>query len=334
MNWFRDNRWLGTFLIGFGICLLASLFFLFSAKSGFEAATSQFNDATTERNRLEHLKPFPNEANFQQTKRDLVSYGEALNKLKEELKTQVLAMPALAPNEFQSHLRQAMNEAAEKARANKVKLPDNFQLGFDDYTASLPTTAAAPLLGQELAQIELLINILSDARIDAVTGLKRTRLPEEGAAPAATPAPGHKPGSALSAPRMLDRSTIELAFTSSPSGARRVLNQIASATQQFFIIRTLHVRNEQEKGPTRETGCGGSAAGWCGCWSTGRDANSRGSNQIYRRQRTCRSHRPNRHHQVHLLNDQIKDCANNILGSACASRATSGAAPEGIHGAA
>jgi hypothetical protein len=33
---------------------------------------------------------------------------------------------------------------------------------------------------------------------------------------------------------------------------RKVLNQMASSERQFFIVRTLHVRNEQLKGPSRE----------------------------------------------------------------------------------
>ena len=45
MNWFQQNRWLGTFLIVFGICTLLALFFLFSGKSGFEEASARFNDA-------------------------------------------------------------------------------------------------------------------------------------------------------------------------------------------------------------------------------------------------------------------------------------------------
>ena len=43
----------------------------------------------------------------------------------------------------------------------------------------------------------------------------------------------------------------DVSFASSPSAARRVVNQIASANQQFFIIRTLHVTNEKDKGPAR-----------------------------------------------------------------------------------
>jgi len=256
MNWFHENRWLGTFFIVFGISALAALYFLLSAKSGFEAATSQFSEVSAERTRLEHLNPFPNEANFRKMKQDLADYGAALSKTKDELKTQVIPVQPLAPNEFQSHLRQVMIQIGDKARANKVKLPDNFHLGFDEYTAALPNTVAAPLLGQELDQIELLMNILADAHVDGVTALKRTPLPEEKAAAAATslPAGGRKPaGATPNGLRMLERAIVELDFTASPSSARKVLNQIVSSNQQFFIIRTLHVRDEQEKGPPRET---------------------------------------------------------------------------------
>jgi hypothetical protein len=31
-----------------------------------------------------------------------------------------------------------------------------------------------------------------------------------------------------------------------------VLNQIVSSPQQFYVVRTLHVRNEKDKGPAHE----------------------------------------------------------------------------------
>ena len=64
MNWFRENRWLGTFLIVFGICALVALYFLFSARSAFIEASARFNDAAAERTRLEHLNPFPERGEF------------------------------------------------------------------------------------------------------------------------------------------------------------------------------------------------------------------------------------------------------------------------------
>jgi hypothetical protein len=254
MNWFRANRWLGTFLIVFAVSTLLALYFLFSARSAFEEAYARFNDAAAERSRLEHLDPFPSEANYRLMKAHLEKYSAALNQLKEELKPQVLPSTPLAPNEFQSRLRQAMIATAEKARANRVKLPDNFHLGFDEFTAALPNTAAAPWLGQELLQIELLMNVLIDARVDAVTALKRMPLPSEmAAAPTPSPVPGRKPANqTATGPKMLERGIVDLTFVSSQPVARKVLNQIASSNQQFYIIRILHVRNEQEKGPPHE----------------------------------------------------------------------------------
>jgi hypothetical protein len=184
-----------------------------------------------------------------------------LNQLKEELKKQVLAEVPLAPNEFQTRLRQTSATTADKAKTNRVRLPDNFHLGFDEFTAALPTTAAAPLLGQELAQIDLLMSVLIDARVDALTAFKRTPLAEEKTGTASPVPPGRKPpGQTAAGPNMLERAIVDLTFTSSPSAARKVLNQIATSNQQFFIIRSLHLRNEQEKGPTRET-AGGANAG-------------------------------------------------------------------------
>ena len=251
MNWYRENRWLGNFLIAFAVTALLALFFLFRARSGFTEASAQFNEAATERNRLEHLNPFPNEGNFRKTRAALDDYGATLTKLKAELRAQVLPVEPIAPNEFQSRLRRAIVNTTEKARANRVKLPENFHLGFDEFRTTLPTTAAAPLLGQELAQVELLFGILIDARVDAIAAVKRTTPPAEATA-APTPPPKKPSAPANAAPPVVERAIVDLTFTASPSAMRKVSNQIASAERQFFIVRTLYVRNQQLKGPARE----------------------------------------------------------------------------------
>jgi hypothetical protein len=251
MNWYRENRWLGNFLIAFAVTALLALYFLFRARSGFTEASAQFNEAATERNRLEHLNPFPNEGNFRKTRAALDDYSATLTKLKADLRAQVLPVEPIAPNEFQSRLRRAIVNTTEKARANRVKLPENFHLGFDEFRTTLPTTAAAPLLGRELAQVELLFGILIDARVDAIAAVKRTTPPAEATA-APTPPPKKPSAPANAAPAVVERTIVDLTFTASPSAMRKVSNQIASAERQFFIVRTLYVRNQQLKGPVRE----------------------------------------------------------------------------------
>jgi hypothetical protein len=238
VNWYRENRWLGNFVIAFAGAALLALWFLFHAKNDFVEASTQFNNAATERNRLEHLNPFPNEENFRKTQAALDDYGASLNKLKDELRAQTLPVVPLAPNEFQSRLRQAIVGTNEKARTNRVTLPENFHLGFDEFTTTLPTTAAAPLLGQELAQVELLLGILIDARVDAVSTLKRASLPPETAA-ATTPPAKKTAGTPNTAAPVVERAVVDRTFTASPSAMCKVLKQIASSERQFSIARTL-----------------------------------------------------------------------------------------------
>jgi hypothetical protein len=256
MNWFRQNRWLGSFLILFGLATLLALFFLWRARAAFAQATTRFEAAATERTRLERLDPFPSDPNYEKMKFYFDDYTGAVEKMKNDLKERMLPISPLAPNEFQSRLRQVTLATMEKARVNRVQLPRTFYMGFEEFASSLPATAAAPLLGQQLSQIQLLMNILIDARVDSITALKRTKLPEEGGAVAATPAPAAtgKSRAAPVAPKVFERNVVDLTFVASQPAARKVLNQIASSSQQFYIIRTLYVKNEKDKGPPRQGG--------------------------------------------------------------------------------
>ena len=147
--------------------------------SVWSEAKQTFDQATAERNRLQGLNPFPDDANYRKLKGYLERYNAALDKFKDELKADVAPAPPLAPNEFQSRLRQATVAAEERARTNNVKLPDKFQLGFDEFARMMPSTAVATLLGQELSQVQMLINILLDAKVDSITSFRRRPLPEE-----------------------------------------------------------------------------------------------------------------------------------------------------------
>jgi hypothetical protein len=171
MNWFRENRFLGTFAIVFGVAVIGAILFLFSAKGDWDEAALRFTNAATELNRLQRLTPYPSAENLRKMNAHTEDYATALGKLKEELKLRVAPAPPLKPNEFQSQLRLAINAVTDKARGTKVKLPDKFFLGFDEFVAALPDESAAPLLGQELVQIDWIVNALLEARVDQVTAL-------------------------------------------------------------------------------------------------------------------------------------------------------------------
>jgi hypothetical protein len=258
MNWFRQNRALGTLLIGFGSCTVLAGILLYWRWATWGDARQAFDQASGERSRLEHLDPFPNDTNYRKLQGYLDRYNTALDKFKDELKKEVVPAPPLAPNEFQSRLRQATVATLNRAQTNNVKLPDKFQLGFDEFATALPDTAVTPLLGQELSQVQMLINILLDAKVDSVTSFHRAPLAEEHPA-SSTPTPSPARGqtatatkTSSTAPALLQRNVVDLTFKATPTAARRVLNEIANSSGQLFIIRTLYVHNEKDKGPQRQ----------------------------------------------------------------------------------
>jgi hypothetical protein len=257
MNWFRQNRALATLLIAFGVCVLFAGILLYWRWATWSDARQTFDQAAAEKNRLDRLDPFPNDANYRKLQGNLDRYNTALDKFKDELKKEIVPAPPLAPNEFQSRLRQATVATQNRAQTNNVKLPDKFQLGFDEFAMALPDTAATPLLGQELSQIQMLINILLDAKVDSVTSFRRAPLPEEHAASSTpTPSPAGRTATAtktaMPPPTSLKRNIVDLTFKATPAAARKVLNEIANSSGQFFIIRTLYVHNEKDKGPSRQ----------------------------------------------------------------------------------
>src|SRR5262249_1160448 len=78
-----------------------------------------------------------------------------------------------------------------------------------------------------------------------------------GASPTPTPSPGARIVAAAKAagtptPTLIKRNVVEVTFKAAPGAARKVINEITSSTGQFFIIRTLYVHNEKDKGPPRE----------------------------------------------------------------------------------
>ena len=268
MKWFQQNRALGTLLLVSGICILLGAALLYWRWSVWSDAKQTFDQASADRNRLQGLDPFPNDANYKKLQGYLERYTAALDKFKDELKNEMAPEQELAPNEFQSRLRQATLAAQERARTNSVKLPDNFQLGFDEFSRIMPGTAVAPLLGQELSQVQMLTNILLDAKVDSITSFHRHPLPQEHrASPTPTPAkPAARGQKVVAAAKptaktagkpaltLFERNVVDVSFKATPGAARRVLNEITNSTGQFFIIRTLYVHNEQDKGPPRQRG--------------------------------------------------------------------------------
>src|SRR5436853_7549320 len=133
MNLFRENPFWGGFIAIAGGALLVALGLLWWTRSSFADAMASYQDSATEQTRLESGNPYPSQTNVAKMKTYLDEYKGALDKLTTERKTHMLPETPLAPNEFQTRLRQAIRAVAEDARSHSVKMPPGFTLGFDDF---------------------------------------------------------------------------------------------------------------------------------------------------------------------------------------------------------
>jgi hypothetical protein len=89
-------------------------------------------------------------------------------------------------------------------------------------------------------------------------------LPEEKTAATPTPSPGRSaasraPKAADENLKIVDAASVDLTFSGSPAAVRKVFNQVASTKEQFYIIRTLQVKNQADKGPKRGEAAAGAA---------------------------------------------------------------------------
>src|SRR6266576_4894551 len=108
MNWFRENPFWSAFIAIAGGALLLAAAFLWWTKGSYEDAMAKYRESAAEQTRLESGNPYPSAPNVGKMKTYLDNYKATLDKLKAELKTRMLTEAPLAPNEFQTRLRQAM----------------------------------------------------------------------------------------------------------------------------------------------------------------------------------------------------------------------------------
>jgi len=236
--------------VAIGAAFLVAAALLWWTKGNFDEAREGYNAGMAALRQLEGSNPYPSTANVQKMKAHLENYRTSLGNLKTELTQHVLPVTPLPPNEFQMHLREALTATTANARIHRVKLPENFNLGFAEFVAALPSSADAPKFGQELAQIQLLLNMIIEARVDAIRTFRR--VPREASAMASPGVAPQRGGVTANIPKLLERNTVEFGISGSPVAVRKVINEISSASEQFFIIRSLHVKNQKEKGPPRE----------------------------------------------------------------------------------
>lgn len=272
MDWIRENKTLATLM---GVFLAAALglgFVLVTSYSAYAESRQRFDNANNSLAGMKSADLYPSQENLDKKKALVDEYEKKVTDLSRVL---LLLQPAVEPiseTDFQAKLKTKIAEVRTKA-GKITQLPGDFALGFSEYTASLPKSAAiAKELSDYLDASEAVVNTLIDAGVDSVESFERSQLSSESgeaAAPAPPPPPPSRPG--MPAPRpgmpqkpgvapkevakMVERRTLTITLTADQGAVQTVLNQLASPSKMphFTAIRLMRTENEKNEGPMRAT---------------------------------------------------------------------------------
>ena len=225
----------------------------------------------SELNRLQKLPTFPNQKNLDRLAEQKTEVNTEASALAAALVAQQIPMEDMSPESFQDKLKSVATAIQAKAKQGNppTKLPsEKFFLGFERYETAPPAREAAAAVGRELKAIDWVVNKLLDNRVAEIRSLTRAELPEEKGriragekkAPA-TPVPA-KPAAGKAAGKggalakdtvdhQVELHRIDLVFIADQARFRQILNSITEYKGQFFIIRTLAVKNEKQVAPPR-----------------------------------------------------------------------------------
>jgi hypothetical protein len=269
MDWIRENKTLATLM---GVFLAAAMglgFLLVSSYSAYAESRQRFDSANSSLAGMKSADLFPSEENLGKKKALVDEYEQKVTTLSKVLLSLQPPVEPISETDFQAKLKTKIAEI--RAKAGKVtQLPGDFALGFSEYTASLPKSAAiAKELSDYLDASEAVVSVLIDAGVESVDTFDRSQLGSESGEPTAPPAPPaprpgqpQRPGAPSAAgaaakqvAKLVERRTLTLTLTTDQGSLQTVLNQLASPSKMphFAAVRLLRIENEKSEGPLRAT---------------------------------------------------------------------------------
>lgn len=248
MDWFKKNTFLGVLAIFTAAAAAAAVYFALSASSELTARQAEYAANTGAVSRIQEAKPFPDQANATLAEQEAERAGQLIDQIFGIIKEQTAPLePALTPQGFQDRASSAAAALEEAARQNGVSLPADFYLGFEQYRSEPPPAGAAPLLGQQLQNINNVLSLLIDARVASINSVVRPTLDSE----KQPEGPGDNAGSGSADSLVLAPFDVE--FTADHSNFREALGAVIEA-EPLVLVRLLSVANSQPVGPDKEGG--------------------------------------------------------------------------------
>lgn len=242
MSWIKENLF-GAALGGItAVAAGGLLYWGLRGSSRVESATERFQSAADEVTSLARAPLYPSDENHDGKSKALSDYRGSLDALQKKFLTfRPEKIADIPPAEFGSKVLDTVGKAKKALDEAAVKYPENFALGFEQYTGKPAEQGATGILTYQLEATGDLVAMLAAARPSAVLNVHRPALPEETRGK-------WQPGESEVARSL----PLELVFRGSEKSARGFLNSLVNSESHFFVVRSMRVMNQVKKGPTAE----------------------------------------------------------------------------------
>ncbi len=252
-EWIKNNKFEALLLL---VVVLAGLgAYVFGSGKGraYTEAKASFDEHAASVTRLKGKKPYPNPEKAAEYEEQVNAEEEVVKKLEEKMGSfRPESFEQIPPARFIENLNAARAEVARALEARSVEYPeDKFYLGFESYTGTPPGEAATAYLNYQLTALKSLFETVAAARPSALVNVHRPKLPvEEGNLMDAAEEPAKGRGGrtvrkpkAATAPYY--RLPVEVTFRSTEPAARKILSDLASHKEHYFVVRSIRIQNEE-----------------------------------------------------------------------------------------
>ncbi len=250
MDWIRENKPLAAIL---GVIIVGSLalgYLLFDAWSSYSETKEAYIGLGGQVAGMKGARLAPTEANLKAKQAVVDEYATLVTTLG---RTVLILQPKVEPIgdiEFQDKLKAKIADV-RKAVQSRMQIPAEFSFGFDEYTRTLPKSAAAATeLSGYLDAMDKLVKLFLACGVQSVDLLERAKLPIE---TQAAPAPGNNnagmQGQAMGG--ILEKRQISVVLTLDQKPLQLLVSSLTNPSDMpyFTSLRLLRIENQRQDGP-------------------------------------------------------------------------------------
>ena len=260
MSWIQDNKVPAAILGLTGVGVLGLGFVLFNNWSAASTAQEEFDSINLRLDGLKKAALSPTPENLAKKQALVKDYETEVGKLTKVLFTLQPADQPTTADKFQAKLK---TKVADIKKEGTNRLPNEFNLGFDQYAKELPKNdQVASELSTYLDAVDLVARLALKSGVANIIALERSPLPAEKSESASSTTSSNSAQSrpaASGTPSITERRQVTLTVRADQAGLQTLLSGFASPTDMpfFTVVRLLRIENEVQQGPLRVPIAGG-----------------------------------------------------------------------------